>query len=236
MSETLAYLAGAMDSDGHFSIKQSTYHMRVRKDAGNPVYSELIGLKQITPDVPDLLRQNFGGHTGIGKAQTPNSRPLFRYSGTDRVAANACAALLPYLRIKRRQASLLLELRESKKAGYGQASYWFAKDFPDWQNGRLVTTSEAAKILGYKSILSVSQAVQNGSLLALPPKNREYPRIPYDLLERIKEIQGNDGRSTRLPPQLVAWRERLWKEAKELNKIGVHGTDVYHRTGAYAPA
>ena len=58
-TETLAYLAGALDSDGHFSIKRTTYHMRVRGDANAPVFEEVIGLKQTCSSVPDLLKGMF---------------------------------------------------------------------------------------------------------------------------------------------------------------------------------
>lgn len=235
---TLAYLAGAMDSDGYFSIKRSTYHMRVRKDASNPVYSEVMGLHQVTLDIPHLLRDYFGGTLYQAPPQTPNSKPLYRWRGSDLNAARAAAALLPYLRVKRRQAELLCELRESKKPGYGQAAYWFAQEFPNWRDMELLTTREVVALLGYQDAGSVSQAIANGSLLALPGNTggNFTPRIPRLLVERLHELAGIDGRSRRLPPQLVDWRQRLWQETHELNKVGVNGTELYHQTGYHTPA
>ena len=113
-SEILAYLAGAMDSDGYLTIRRSSYHMRVRKDAHNYTYSERIGLKQVTPDIPRLLQSTFGGHVSRNRGGSPNSRPLWAFQATDVIAASACRRLLPFLRVKRRQAELNLELRESK--------------------------------------------------------------------------------------------------------------------------
>src|SRR6184192_74603 len=73
---TLAYLAGAMDSDGWFGIKRSTYHQRVRGDAVNPAYQERLGLKQVAPTVPTMLRNCFGGSLSQARGQTPNSKVL----------------------------------------------------------------------------------------------------------------------------------------------------------------
>lgn len=235
---TLAYLAGAMDADGYFSIKKSTYHIRVRGDAVNAVYSEKMGLKQVTPIVPLLLQEAFGGSYRQDRAQTENSKPMFGWTATDQNAARVCESLLPYLRIKPAQARKVLELRESKKPGYGKLGYWFLKEFPDWQAMELITTGEAAALLNYKSREMVSQAIRLGMLVGLPYdySGNERPRVPRLLVERALELRGKDERCRLLPKELVEWRARLWAEVRELNKIGVNGTPIYHRSGPYAPA
>lgn len=238
-SLTFAYLAGAMDSDGYFSIKRSTYHIRVRGDAVNAVYSEKMGLHQVTPEIPELLKECFGGSMYLAAAQTPNSKPMYRWTATDTKAAQACEALLPYLRVKRKQAETLLELRQSKDAKYLHLSYWFLQEHPNWQELELITCVEAAAILGHTNIHSVSQAISNGTLLALPykrPSSNGQPRIPRLLVERIKALQSKDGRCSTMPPPLIEWRQSLHDRIRELNKIGVNGTPIYHRTGHYAPA
>lgn len=111
----LAYLAGCLDCDGTFGIKRSTYHMRVRGDAGQPVFSERIGFTQVKPEVAYLLEETFGGGIGQGKGYTKRAQPTFRWSVTDRQAAKCAKAVFPYLRIKHRQAKLLLELRKLKE-------------------------------------------------------------------------------------------------------------------------
>jgi hypothetical protein len=234
-----AYLAGAMDSDGYFTIKKSTYHKRVRGDAVNPVYSEKLGLQQITPQVPELLKSHFGGSCGLGKPGTPNSKPLYRWGATDVNAAVACAKLLPFLRIKVQQAKTLLELRESKADGYSQLAFWFVREYPDWKDQEMVTTSDAMKILGYSGVASVFQAINNKTLLALPylRSGAEQPRIPRILVEQLAANRklSKGGRQVR-PSQLIEWRERLYERVRELNKIGINGTEVYHRTGYHARA
>lgn len=110
-----AYLAGCLDCDGYFTIKKSTYAMRVTGDAKNPVYSEKIGLKQVTPDVVELLSQYFKGYRRIEKPSARNGKPLHAWSVTDLQAITCVQTLLPYLKVKHQQAELLMELRKSKE-------------------------------------------------------------------------------------------------------------------------
>jgi hypothetical protein len=111
----LAYLAGAIDSDGYIGIKRSTYAMRVRGDAGQPMYSERVSLHQVTPHIPELLRETFGGSCRVERAQAVTRRPLFVWNATDLRAAAALRALRPYLRIKAEQADNALALRVVKE-------------------------------------------------------------------------------------------------------------------------
>lgn len=238
MSKTLAYLAGAMDSDGCFSIKKSTYAIRVRKDAGNAVYSERVSLKQVTPQIPNLLSSTFGGTVKLRPSQTENGKPLYVWAVTDKVAAEATRKLTPYLTVKRQQAELIGELRDSKANKYRKLTYWFALENPKWRRGEMLVASEVLGILGYSNRALLSQAVGNKSLLALDvPRggHKEHPRFPKDFILAYAAFAAtsNDNRGRRRPPQLIAWRERLWQEVRELNKIGVNGTPIYHRTGKY---
>lgn len=107
---TLAYLAGAMDADGFFTMSRKTIR-------GSTTYSEFIGLAQVDRTVPDMLQSRFGGYIQVRKRkgeQAENWRPLYYWGGTCRNAAAAVVALRPYLRIKARQADVLIALRASK--------------------------------------------------------------------------------------------------------------------------
>src|SRR5438046_2586807 len=136
---TLPYLAGAMDSDGYFTIKRSTYRLRVRGDATQPVYSERIGLKQVTPHIVELLQNTFGGYVGRQRGVSVNSKPLWSWQATDRAAANACLLLLPYLTVKKRQCELLVELRKSKQPQYLRFAFWFEHDHPECASMPMLT-------------------------------------------------------------------------------------------------
>lgn len=111
-----AYLAGAIDSDGCISVKRSTYAMRVRGDASTPVFSERIMLKHVTPEVPTLLRDTFGGSLRVDAPSTANGRKLYAWQATDLRALECIKAILPHLRVKREQALNCLALRKLKEA------------------------------------------------------------------------------------------------------------------------
>lgn len=233
-----AYLAGAMDSDGYFGIGRSTYAMRTQHGTTNPVFSERVGLGQVTPDIPMLLRASFGGGIGVSSPNTPNSKPLYRWHTTDRKATLVCETLLPYLRVKRRQAELILELHQSKGPGFRQAAYWFTREFPDWCLMEMISLSTAAAMLGHRKPTTIFQSIHNRSLVALPYNHREtmQPRIPKLLVERLASLTGSGRQAKIRPPELIAWRQRLYKQVKELNKTGVNGTSSYHLTGCHQPA
>jgi len=127
----LAYLAGVMDSDGYFTIKKSTYQVRVTKDSKNPVYFEKCGIKQVQPEAVSLIHQNFGGYYRIEKPSSKNGKPLHSISLSNLKAHVFIKAICPYLRIKKKQAKILLDLRKSLKEGkkgvgekFSQKSRW----------------------------------------------------------------------------------------------------------------
>lgn len=114
MEVELAYLAGAIDSDGTIGIRRSTYAMRIRHDAGAAIYSERVALRQVSPIIPQMLKGHFGGSLYMTKPSVPRGKPLFSWAATDLRAVACLTALLPYLRLKREQASNCLTLREIK--------------------------------------------------------------------------------------------------------------------------
>lgn len=113
---TLAYLAGIIDADGTIGVKRSTYAMRVRGDAGAPIYSERIAVRQVEPAAVDLLAATFGGSRYMTRPSSKNGRPLYTWSITDAKAAACLTAIRPFLRIKAAQADNALRLRPIKSA------------------------------------------------------------------------------------------------------------------------
>jgi len=112
-SEIAAYLAGAIDSDGSIGIRRSTYSAR-HGEGRQATYSERICLKQVTPQIPELLKTTFGGSLMVQKPSVAKGRPLYYWEATNQVAADALTVMLPYLLIKRGQAENALALRASK--------------------------------------------------------------------------------------------------------------------------
>jgi hypothetical protein len=113
VSETLAYLAGVIDSDGTIGVKLNSY---AAKSGWQVSYSERVHIRQVTREAIDLLAETFGGNVGIEDPHAKRGKPLYRWGVTDKRAVMVLEALLPYLRIKREQAQNCLDLRVVKEA------------------------------------------------------------------------------------------------------------------------
>ena len=115
--EDIIYLAGIMDADGYFTIKRNTYGVRVIKDCKNPRYSEKVGIKQTSNKAIKIIYQYFGGYYRLEKPTAKNGKPLYAVSLECLKAHEFVKAVYPYLRIKKQQAEILLQLRESINRG-----------------------------------------------------------------------------------------------------------------------
>lgn len=209
MNTKLAYLAGAIDSDGYITIH--------RRKGG---LTERLGLNQVTPQIPELLRECFGGHIFHYASSTQNGKPLYRYDCRGPLAANACDALLPYLLVKSEQAKILVEYNSTRQKIYRKHSYWFKKDHPNWENLELITTEQAAEIIGYTDVVSVGQAIRAGTLLAIAPSSHKKftPRIPRLMADELATYKGS--RIPVNPAGLTTWRKSLYLRIRELNHTG----------------
>lgn len=228
---TLSYLAGAMDSDGSFSIRR-----RKRKGNQFPLYFERVSLKQVTPQIPTLLRDTFGGTIWQQKPSAKDGRPLWTWECVGPQAADACRALLPFLRVKPGRAALLMELRRTFDEQFQRHSYWYAKEHPRWRREPLLTSAEVGALLGYKTPHFANYACYRGTLLGLPAtksiRGKPQSRFAAGLVHILKD---RPRRGSSVPRQVFEWRQQLWEELRELNKCGVNGTPTYHRSGCYAP-
>jgi len=112
---SLAYMAGIIDADGTIGIKRSTYAMRRRGDATQPVFSERVCVKQVTPEAIDLLHETFDGYRFMAGPGSRNGRPMHGWQVTDLKAYGCLLAVRPYLRIKVAQAENCIALREVKE-------------------------------------------------------------------------------------------------------------------------
>ena len=106
----VAYLAGVLDSDGWFTIHLNT------KQSANPTYSPDFGINQVEPHAIDLVQKLFGGRTSVidyskHKANRFSTKPMYHWSPDKLGMAIILKELIPYLRIKRKQAEILLALR-----------------------------------------------------------------------------------------------------------------------------
>jgi hypothetical protein len=106
----LAYCAGVIDSDGSIGISY-------RNDRKGIVGScrEIIIVKQVEPQAVELLHHLFGGSKWRGKSPSPTSQRQWAWGIYSLKAVFALKLLIPYLRIKQRQAKNLVELRRQKE-------------------------------------------------------------------------------------------------------------------------
>lgn len=120
----LAYIAGVLDSDGYFTLRRITYAMRVLKNAKNPCYAERVGLKQVSQEATDLIHKNYRGYYRIEKPTAKNGKPLHSLQLTHLKAHKLIKDVYPYLRIKKKQAKILLRLRAHISKGKQGKSEW----------------------------------------------------------------------------------------------------------------
>lgn len=198
-------MAGVVDSDGYIGVH--------RKKAGTWAanYQPRIAVKQVTPEAVDLFAASFGGHRYDGKPTAERGRPLLIWQAHSAAAGRVCEALLPYLRIKRRQAENVLRLCEINSR-LGRRRFVV----PDVVDGEpMVTMAEAARRLG-KSYGTVIQAVRNGSV----PHVRTGPRS-VSIPESFLPVWAERGSSPRRDPALTAELEDCFTAAKALNRVGI---------------
>jgi hypothetical protein len=128
----LAYLAGVIDSDGSITVK----YAKTRESKGfAPDFAEYITITQVNPEAIELLYKFFNGsNITTKKGGSAKSRPLYRWNASNRSAVQVIKALLPYLRIKRRQADIVLRLRTIKQRGRNANTY--LEEMPILRNTR----------------------------------------------------------------------------------------------------
>ena len=113
---TISYLAGLVDGEGYVGIKKDMTSVR-NKHSKSPLYHEIIQIRMADEYAIKLFKKVFGGNY---YKETENSKyskkPLYCFKISDLAAANALRILLPYLRIKNKQAKLCLKLRKNKES------------------------------------------------------------------------------------------------------------------------
>jgi hypothetical protein len=111
-SETaLAYAAGVIDSDGHITASRKLGKQRL-DGSRSYVYAPRIGVGQIKSVVPEWFVVTFGVGAVFEVELRPGRVRAFLWQAYSAEAAFVVRLLVPYLLLKRRQASLVIELAE----------------------------------------------------------------------------------------------------------------------------
>lgn len=112
-NEILAYLAGIADGEAYIGIKKSKPYKNLSGRA-NYGYHERIQIRMVERGALSLFEHVLGGWCYPEKSHSKKGRPLFCYQASDRKAAEICKLLLPFLRVKRKQAITVLKLTANK--------------------------------------------------------------------------------------------------------------------------
>jgi intein/homing endonuclease len=114
-----AYLAGFVDADGSISIKSQSKKRP---------YLGYITVYNCNKEVIEMFFEEFGGgksrYKKTGKNWNKNWRPCWEWQLTAQKAARAIEKIYPYLVIKKRQATLVLELCKIKSENQGPIARW----------------------------------------------------------------------------------------------------------------
>lgn len=107
----IAYIAGLVDGEAYIGIKKGP----ARSDCVNMQYHERIQIRMVDEEAISFIANLMGGNYYKEKPSCSGGRPLYCHQANDKSAAKILNILLPYLRVKKRVANKVLELRMMKK-------------------------------------------------------------------------------------------------------------------------
>lgn len=123
----LAYIAGIIDGEGYVGIKRSTPRNRV-----TPGYHARIQIRMVDEEAIAFVAATLGGNYYREKSNASNGRPLYCYQASDAKAESILRSVLPWLRVKRRVALIVLSLREMQANGAAHRTKVVGyRDFPN---------------------------------------------------------------------------------------------------------
>lgn len=106
----LAYLAGIIDADGYITINRS--------QRGSYLYhAPQVGIAGTRREPHDLAASIWGGNVGCYSPKIAGYLPQFQWSRQGSSAVGVILAIQPFLRIKKEQATLALELWDHIELG-----------------------------------------------------------------------------------------------------------------------
>ncbi len=108
----LAYIAGLVDGEAYIGIKKDGSLTNGRLARG---YHERIQIRMVDEEAIRFISETLGGNYYKEKPHATGGRPLYCYQANDLKAAEILNALQPYLKVKRRVAVRVLQLRLRKE-------------------------------------------------------------------------------------------------------------------------
>lgn len=115
----LAYAAGIIDGEGTIGVTE----LAVDYEPGNrkrrrksPQFRCYVAVVMSDPTVPMWLRSTFGGYLYTYAPRQPNHKPPTRWCLANGGATSFCIQVQPFLRLKKEQASLLIDFWHTRIA------------------------------------------------------------------------------------------------------------------------
>jgi hypothetical protein len=125
----LAYLAGIIDADGYITINRSVRRQYV-------YHGPQVGIAGTRREPHDLAASLWGGNVGRYIPKVTGHLPQFQWSRQGGSAVSVIIDVLPFLRVKREQAVLALELWDHLETGRADDPFpWFGPHY-DPSNAR----------------------------------------------------------------------------------------------------
>jgi len=108
----LAYIAGVIDSEGYVGIKKTKPY----KCQGRVTFSyhARIQIRMVDEPAIRFIARKLGGWYYPEKPHANKGRPLFCWQASDRSALNIVRTVKPHLKVKAKQAEILLQLGRIK--------------------------------------------------------------------------------------------------------------------------
>lgn len=111
----LAYIAGIVDGEGYVGIKKSPAYRC--QDRTTPGYHARVQIRMVDEPAIAFLAETLGGWYYKESPHNHGGRLLYCYQASDKQAGDILRMLLPYLRVKRRNAETVLALRDLQAHG-----------------------------------------------------------------------------------------------------------------------
>jgi hypothetical protein len=117
---TLAYAAGIMDGEGTIGVTEISPDGTWRESGGrrrrrvSPSFRAYVAVVMSDLTIPLWLKSQFGGYLYSYEPRQPQHKPPHRWCKQGSDAAEFCRVISPYLRLKQRQAELLIEFWDAR--------------------------------------------------------------------------------------------------------------------------
>lgn len=200
-----AYCAGIVDADGSIGVHVNWYKVKAGKwkDSKQPTYQPRCCVKQLDPEAVELFGELYDGHHYVDKSNVRGSaRPINVWQVHSRASGVVLRSLLPYLRVKRRQAVLALELCDLNAS---PKRHTFV--LPEIVEGEpMVTLMEAAERAGRSKDVGY-QSVKLGNIPFVRIGSRVF--VPESYIDTWRDRPSGAGRRPEVSEQMAVIHDQI---------------------------